>query len=197
MFSKSDVRRWSRRQMASPGKPLPLAGRLALLAGLLLFVALVGLNARAQDNVTLPTYTCTAEDYAAVTKLVAEQLATLTQPDAQPAQAMLIMRATLDTYQAKCTGGTFTNVTNPTGIVGPVVFDGTIYQATLTLPEGENIYGSASLTTIEGDCGYGTFISPATTGGSETELMKFGGDCVALFEVNTEQDWTLTFAKVK
>lgn len=198
MFSKSDVRRWSRRQIVGQGTPLPLAGRLALLSGLLVFVALAAFNARAQDNVTLPTYTCTAEDYATVTKIIDEQLATLSQPDADPALAMVLIRAALDTYQAKCTGGTFTKATHPNGIIGPIVFTGSLYQATLQITPGDFAYGSAKWTTISGDCGLFTLLSVTDGKGdaNETDVLKFK-DCVALFEVDaSEGDWTFTLAKL-
>lgn len=198
MLSKSDVRRWSRRQITGQSKLLPLPVRLimialALAAILYLFIP----RAAAQDATTLPAYTCTAEDYATMTGLIDEQLATLTQPDAQPGLVMVLVRAAIDTYQVKCTGGAFNQASHPNKIIGPIVFDGTLYEVTFALPEKELTFGSVEWKTIQGDCEMIPLISLASTnGGSETDVLEFK-DCVALFEVNTNStEWSLIFKKL-
>lgn len=161
---------------------------------ILVFMFVFGV-AIAQDA-TLPANTCTQEDYlqlqtemASLTELLAD--IETNQPDA----IFLQMRQTLDTYQLNCTGF-FSSETHSTGIIGPLKFDGTLYQISLTLEEAQFVVGTTEYTEISGDCGlnFGILLTDA---GSETDVFEIGDDCEMLIEVDSNTSWTLSFTKLR
>ena len=107
--------------------------------------------------------------------------------------AVFALITALESWQLQCGGGMLSSDTHPSGIVGPITFEGTLYQAELTSP---GTYGFLQMTVISGDCG---LIPPLVTtdisGGSETDLWTFGGDCVGMIEVNAPDGWTLTLSR--
>jgi hypothetical protein len=161
------------------------------LVMLLVLLAALLVPAAAQEEIS-----CTPEEW--ITSVRALSDAMLPNIDSIASQEdgllmLLIIEAAIDTVRATCTGGAFTDVDYTNGIIGPIIFSGTLYQATLTTPEQG---GSVSGTAIEGDCGFMTFISTPFEGGEETSLFTFGGDCVMIFEVNVEGPWTLTIERL-
>jgi hypothetical protein len=171
---------------------------IGLVVGLIMLG--MGVVMMAQDAATLPEFACLPVDYTELKTQLTDIPAGFDDAATDPALVLLTLRAAIDTFQARCTGGLFTYATHPSGIVGPIAFSGTLYELTLTIPEADIATASMSLIDIEGDCGLGfpTMI-PGTSGGSQTDLLEFGGDCVAMFEVNVVgvRDWSLTIKKLK
>jgi len=158
-----------------------------LFVMVVLFVLLV-LPVGAQDEVG-----CTAEQYengAAVLIETLNQLAT----DENPYNILLGIEMTIDLLRYECFGEGYNSELYPNGIVGPAMFQGTLYQATLSSPDG---FGSVAMTAIEGDCGLTFPLSTDIEGGEETDLWEFGGDCIALFEVNAPGAWTLDIQRLQ
>ncbi len=118
--------------------------------------------------------------------------------DAEALTLFLGIETVIANVRLAC-GGTreFTSEAYPNGIIGPISFSGTLYQVSISSTGGD---ASFSTTVIEGDC---DIIPPGiftTNGGNaETDLWEPGGDCMAMFEVNTygATGWVLDFERLQ
>lgn len=164
--------------------------RLLLSFMLVLSLLIIPTQLIAQEQIT--EQTCTPEQWQELQNGLTTEIATLATSET-PLLVLLRIQASLDITRATCTGGQFSQETHPTGIIGPMVFGGTLYQATLDLGEGE--FGSAQLTTLEGDCGSWPLLSVSGDEGTETDLWNFEG-CTAIIEVNTSSDWSLSIERL-
>jgi len=151
---------------------------------------------------TLPPTVCTQEDYLTLQTGISNLIGGLSDNTLyDPTTIMLQVRTAIETYQLLC-NQMFTNVTHPNGIIGPIAFDGTLYEVTFVTPlsesPGGNLGGNLSMTTISGDCGFINTILTSGISPEETDLFKFGGDCVGMIEVNRAVGaWELSFVKIK
>lgn len=157
-----------------------------------LFVFLIPVSAQEVE------FTCTADEWRTLLgdfqTRIDEVLPTI-EGDNDATNILLAIQMVIETARATCGGGVFTKETHPNGIIGPIQFGGTIYQATLEA----DTFGSLTTTVIEGDCGIIPPIMALTSmeGGSEANLWRFGGDCVAFIEVNVTGSWTLTIERMQ
>jgi len=165
----------------------------------MLVMAVVFGGVSAQD--VPPQLDCTQDDYLWLQGRVNEisaQFADIVTYD--PILTATQLRATMDAVQFAC-ARVFTNTTNPDGIIGPIDFDGTLYEVTfVALPtEGASfdVGGSVTTETVSGDCGMLNLILVTSSDPDETDLFRFGNDCVAMFEVNRTGDWQLSFVKLQ
>lgn len=162
-------------------------------------IIISGVGVLAQE--TLPPTICTQEDYDMLKTGITSVINGLSDNVAyDPTAIMLQARTAIETYQLLC-NQMFTNVTHPNGIIGPLVFDGTLYEVTfVALPtEGASfdVGGSITMEEVSGDCGILNLMLVSATNPSETDLFRFGGDCVGLIEVNRSGDWQLSFVKLQ
>lgn len=137
--------------------------------------------------------TCTPEQWQPIEDDLVLEAGGITEAESQ-ALALSRIEARIETARAECTGGQFSSDSHPNGILGPIIFSGALYEATLTV---DGAYGSVSLIALEGDCGILNSITGPIDGGSETDLWEFK-ECVAIFEVNTSSSapWTLSIKKL-
>lgn len=140
---------------------------------------------------------CTPEQWQQYQNVITETAASLATSD-NPSLILLGLEALIDTARAVCTGAQYSKTDNPDGILGPMIFGGTLYKATLNSVGG---YGSVKPLALEGNCGGFTFEMPMSTafgGGSESTLYRFEG-CVAMFEINASsaEDWTFTIERLR
>lgn len=162
----------------------------------IIFVLIFVFGVAIAQDTTLPPNTCTQEDYLQLQTEMAELTELLADIETNEPEAIFLqMRQTLDTYQLNCTGF-FSGETHSNGIIGPLTFDGTLYQITFTLGEGQFVVGSTTYTEISGDCGF-NFGALLTDAGSETDVLEIGEDCEMLIEVDANSDWTLSFTKLR
>lgn len=190
MFNKSSVRSFARNQYRATPK-VSNAWRIGLVVTVMVLALLLVTRGSAQE---LPRTACPNDAQTVFLTAITDNLSVL-QTDVNA--ALVAMRGAIDTYQLACAGGTVTNEAHPNGIVGPLTFDGTLYEVTLTVPGGE--YGSVEWTALEGDCDSWTLLSVSGDEApvSETDIVEFEG-CQAVFDVNVSSDeWTLTFKKLK
>lgn len=149
----------------------------------------------AQEEASIDS--CTQEDYAQLQTDITELAGLFANIEANvPNETVLQIRQRLDTFQLACIG-VFSNETHSSGIIGPIKFDGTLYELTLTIPEGDFEYGTVQFTEIAGDCGFNLLVSSPLGGGSETDLFEIGDDCEMLFEVDSSSGWTLSLVKLR
>ena len=107
---------------------------------------------------------------------------------------MIGFQAAIETQRTICSGGLWTSEEYANGIVGPIKFSGTLYQATLSM----DTFGSVRIVTVDGNCGLNrTMGVNGSDGGEETDLLEFGGDCLAMFEVNTSEAWTMVIERLR
>jgi len=160
-------------------------------------VSTVSLSAQTSDPESVPVGVCTQsqmgtihEEIAALNNLLLdvqanEQISVMTQ-----------IRATIDSAQYLCSAR-FTQETHPNGIVGPLFFDGEIYQVTLTTwLDAYDIGGMVSGTRLDGSCS-SFLISTDGNGIPETNLVSRNANCLAMFEVIVADRWELTFTKIQ
>lgn len=91
----------------------------------------------------------------------------------------------------------FTSEEYPNGIIGPIQFNGTLYQVTLSSSASG---ASVSTTVIQGDCERrGPTIMTDIDGTPEADLWEPGGDCIAMFDVQRfgSSHWTLEFERLR
>ena len=142
----------------------------------------------AQDSV------CTSEQWAEFSATLGELVDTLAA-SSTPLDDLLAIRIQIETVRTICNAGVFTKADYPNGIIGPINFGGTLYQATL-----ESVGSVAALSRVEiaGDCDFIISIITPFSGGSESALWEFE-DCQAMFEINasTADDWTLTIERLR
>ncbi len=157
-------------------------GLIVLVVGFVFGVAL------AQD--TLPPNRCTQNDY----QWVSEQLDIFSGnfrdiATYDPIAVAYDVRSLMNSMQMYCSG-VFTNETHPNGIIGPIAFDGTIYEVTFVgIPTGSfDVGGSVTLEELSGDCGILNMMMISSSNMEETNLWRFGGDCQALIEVHRSGD---------
>lgn len=170
--------------------------KVVVLACLIVLALTIASIALAQDVETV----CAPDDWRAKIDAVSSSLSELSAgvADEETAlQVLSIAEAAINTVRTSCTGYVFTSADYPTGIIGPVSFDGILYQITFT-----SVGGLSAIKDVgsEGDCGFaGIFMSTAMDGGEETDLWEPGGNCVTLFEVNGAHDaqWSITFEKLR
>ncbi len=162
--------------------------------GLLLFGLVLMAGGLLAQDMTLPEFACLPIDYQTAKTDLDALTAQLVDPEQDVALTLLLLDAYTETLRARCTGGTFNKVSHPNGIVGPVVLGGTLYQMDFT---SQAQVASVVITPISGDCGFPQGALLTEPGSSETNILKFGEDCVLLFEVNSQQaDWQLVFARL-
>lgn len=155
---------------------------------LLLILSLCAAPLYAQDT---SERSCDPSEWGNFKPAIIEQLDHL---EANPLETLLLLQTFISSARATCTGGEFTNETHPNGIIGPIYFSGTLYQATLTVPD---TYGSVRIRELEGDCDAFILQGPVA-GGSETDLWQFK-NCVAMFEVNLSgtSDWHFIIERLR
>lgn len=167
-------------------------GKLPLIILIVIFCG--GLTTTlAQDSVD-----CDADGYREIMKGISDAVLELSESittDEDGIVALLQLELTLDLLRFTCMGEDYTSETNPNGIIGPVMFGGTLYQAEFNALDE---YGFLQLRVIEGDCG---FTPPLMTtdidGGLVADLWEFGGDCIAMIEVNGFGEWTLNIGRLQ
>lgn len=163
---------------------------------LLVLVAAMASITLAQDAVD----TCSTSDWQEKISTVSSSLSQLSAgvvDEASALQVLSIAQEAIHTVRTSCVGFTFTSADYPTGIIGPVGFDGTLYQITFTSTGGLSMINDVG---SEGDCGFaGIFMSTDMDGGEEADLWEPGGNCVTLFEVNGSSDaqWEIVFEKLR
>lgn len=108
-------------------------------------------------------------------------------------EVLIGIEMAIDGLRANCTGGSFAAADYSNGIIGPISFSGTLYQAEFTT----TTFGTVTFVEIDGDCGMEFMSISEVDGDSETDLWEFGGDCVTMFEVQGGGDWTLNIEKLR
>lgn len=137
---------------------------------------------------------CTSEqwgDFSTTLNDLSDTLAT----SETPMDALLAIQTQIETMRAACGNWVFTKADYANGIIGPISFDGTLYQATL---ESVGSVAVLSRVEIDGDCDFIVSIITPFTGGEESDLLEFDG-CTAMLEIDssTARDWTLTLTRLK
>lgn len=151
----------------------------------------------AQD--TLPPTVCTQEDYLALQTGISNLIGGLSDNALyDPTHIMMQVRTAIETYQLLC-NQLFTHETHPSGIVGPIAFDGTLYQvAFITYLSPDDMYdlgGVAGLVTVEGDCGLHS-ASTDRADKPDLALWELGEGCVGMIEITSDL-WELSFVKIR
>jgi len=177
---------------------MKLFSRIGFVFALMIFTSTVSLSAQTSDPESVPVGVCDQPQM----DTIHEEIATLNNLllDVQANEQISVMtqiRATIDSAQYLCSAR-FTQETHPNGIVGPLFFDGTIYQVTLTTWSDNTSYdfgGSVTSTELDGDC---PFIWVSTDGGGipEVDLFNRMENCFAMFDVEADR-WELTFTKIQ
>lgn len=141
--------------------------------------------------------TCTPEQWEGFVPHMNEIVETITGDD--PLLALFQIEAVIESIRATCTGGVWTSEDygENSVVIGPVIFSGTLYEATLKTTGS----ASASMTTLEGKCDELESIILTTDLDSEEEeeatvLYEFE-NCIALFEVEGYGDSPWSFNVVK
>lgn len=168
--------------------------KVVVLACLIVLALTMVSIALAQDAETV----CTPDDWRAKIDAVSSSLSELSAgvADQETAlQVLSIAEAAIHTVRTSCTGYVFTNEDYPNGIIGPVTFDGTLYQVTFSSMGG---FAYFKMVGDEGGCSV-VGVSTDLEGGEETDLWEPSGNCITLFEVNGPRDgqWTLTFERLR
>jgi hypothetical protein len=147
----------------------------------------------AQDT---PESTCTPEELQSYQAELVELSGSLAESD-DPLETVLAIDTLVSKIQASCSGGIFTKADHTNGIIGPIAFDGSLYEATL---EAKGSMAVMTPTVVEGDCGmiFGMPIMTGMTGGMQGDVWEFT-NCVALFKVEAPMasDWSLTIKKLR
>lgn len=175
--------------------------KVFILVGLLLVVLATAMGAVAQDATqeAVTEKSCTNDEWAAFAPKIVETANTLGK-DEDPLFTLMLIEAMIANARAACTADVWTSDEYGLegSVIGPIVFSGTLYQATLKT-KGTAI---VSATAIEGNCGI-VFISLSASldgKGEEQEtkeLLKFKG-CAAYFEVDGYgEPWSLDIVKLK
>lgn len=159
------------------------------LSVLLVFVLILTVPAFAQEEAT-----CPPEKWAEISDTLISLSNDLAAAD-NPLEQLLLIRTEIETVRAVCSGGVFTKADYPDGIIGPINFGGTLYQATL---ESVGSVAVLSRVEIDGDCDFVVSIITPFTGGAESGLWKFD-ECEAMFEIDaaSARDWTLTIERLR
>jgi len=148
---------------------------------------------------TMPPTLCTQEDYLALQTGISNLIGGLSDNAMyDPTYIMMQVRRALETYQLIC-NQKFTSETHPSGIIGPILFDGTLYEVTYTgIPTGNiDVGGSVTMEELSGDCGFLNMMLISSDNMTETTLMRFGENCEAMIEVHRSGAWELTFVKIQ
>jgi hypothetical protein len=175
---------------------------MLVVSAVLLIFSGVGVLVLAQDEdpIGLPIGTCTQEDF----NWLNEQITLLNEQFwhidiYSPIATANQIRVLLGSMQVFC-AGKFTNETHPNGIVGPIYFDGTMYEVTLVtrpFPDAAiDLGGIATLEAVSGDCGILNMILTTSSVPTETDIFQFGDDCIGLIEVDADE-WELTFVRIR
>lgn len=145
---------------------------------------------------------CTVEEWKTALTEVGTNIITFADEittEQEALDTLLAIETAVISGRAFCAGAQYSSETNPTGIIGPINFSGTIYQATLTT----DTFGTLESTVIDGDCGlFGTgpdMFMIEMSGGAVTDLWEMGGDCQMLIEVSLTMtgDWSLEIERLK
>jgi hypothetical protein len=143
---------------------------------------------------------CTVADVQNVFNVMADQIAQTASEITTVEEGLDILlgiETIIDLLRTQCGGVTYISENYTNGIIGPVNFAGTLYQVSLSSTGGDSSFAT---TVLEGDCAlFPPSIFTANGGTEETDLWQPGGDCVALFEVNTygATNWVLTFERLQ
>lgn len=167
-----------------------------LVLALLLGVPIVALVTTAQDTTE---QACEASQYEQFSSAFGELVDTLADPVIDNDSGLLYLLqldTAIQTQRAVCGGGVFNKGTHPDGIIGPILFSGTLYQGTIT-SESRITVGNV---VIEGDCPVAIYQYTGSDRTEDTELWRMGGDCVMMLEIDTGTDsdeWTLTLERLQ
>ena len=166
--------------------------RILYLAATLL-LALLALASIAQEEEPA----CTVEGYQAF----AENFGTTTDSaltDVSDNDSglfyLLILEALIETQRSLCSGRQFNNETYADGVIGPLIFGGTLYQATLS-SEGNVTLGNIAL---EGSCPF-VYLYTGTDRREDTDLWRME-DCAMMLELDAFNDsttWTLVIERLQ
>lgn len=158
----------------------------------MLLIVIVGVTS-AQDT---PEASCTSEAWQSHQAELVALSGSLTESD-NPLETMLTIDTLVSNIQASCGGGIFTKANHPNGIIGPIAFDGSLYEATL---EAKGSMAVMTPTVVEGDCGmiFGMPVMTGMSGGMQGDVWEFT-NCVALFKVEAPMasDWSLTIKQLR
>lgn len=175
-------------------------GLIVLVVGFVFGVAL----AQAQDDSNLDTdvNVCTQEIYSALQAYLLEQINLFGDIQVNnPDDVIREINLTIAGLYHYCSHP-FTSKNNPTGIIGPLVFDGELYRVTFaTNAETDSAYSTLSIVTIEDTCGY----LSASIFGTDMVVELFevnpsfdtDSNCTIMVEVDSDSYWELSFAKLK
>lgn len=148
---------------------------------------------------TMPPTLCTQEDYLMLQTGISNLIGGLSDNALyDPTYIMYQVRRALETYQLLC-NQKFTSETHPNGIIGPLLFDGTLYEVTFVgiLTGNIDVGGSVTMEELSGDCGFLNMMAITSNDMDETDLMEFGENCEAMIEVHRTGAWELSFVKIK
>jgi hypothetical protein len=174
-----------------------------LILILLLIFTLIPTAALAQvDDITqLNETTCSELDWA---EMVEGIIAMLTTDQLEisgsivtidPMQRLYMAHTGMNTIRAACTGYTFTSDEYANGIIGPVMFTGSVYEGTLTVSESGG-FPTMTFTSLSGECGLIPMLSIMSTETSDSSLFRFD-QCTTMIEVNSRGPWTLSFSRIQ
>jgi len=173
---------------------------VVLVVGMLFGGVLV---AQAQDdNLDTDINVCTQENYLELrTHLIG--LVNLFADIAvnNPTDISMQISQALATFYHYCSWP-FTSEANPTGIIGPLVLDGELYQvAFVVTARADYDLSTLSIVVLEDTCGYlsATFLGTNTV----VELFEVNpefdedSNCTIMVEIDSPGEWELSFAKLK
>ncbi len=156
-------------------------------------ISLFGTSVIAQDATPMPG--CTNEQWQEYFQGIQNviDLAKTVTTEEEFRNALVVIGGAVELAQGNCGGKEWSSEEYPLGIIGPVLFGGEIYEATLESSKS----ASVSMLAIEGNCG-AVFMSTSLDGGTEADLWRFK-DCVGMIEVNSPDDanWVLTIKRIK
>ncbi len=161
----------------------------------------VGIVAQ-EDNLDTDVNVCTQENYVELqTHLIGIVNLFADIVTNNPTEVSMQINQALATFYHYCSWP-FTSEANPTGILGPLVLDGELYQVTFVVTDAKE-YDLTTLTIVvlEDTCGYlsASFLGTNTV----VELFEVNpsfdedSNCTIMVEIDSSAQWELSFAKLK
>jgi len=154
-----------------------------------ILMLLLGITAFAQET----EQSCTSEQLQPYQDTLVEIASALATAE-NPLEILVALDAGIDAIRWTCTGKAYTSEDyGLEAVIGPVMFSGTLYKATLT----SDTFASISVTAISGECDEFNLMTIGSFEGGEANTLYEFEECVAMFEINASKPWTFVIERIQ